>query len=146
MTAAKTAVVPAIMTGVAFAADQNIEVPQYLMIKLPGIGEVNFEMPKMPSMPKIGGGDEEATFVDDNPNQTMNAPKAAAKKGGPAIKVGGKAAAAAAPTLDDLKRGAGKNVTSVAVDTSSGADYKKFPVRRLPGKNMSSYIDMARDL
>jgi len=28
MTAAKTAVVPAIMTGVAFAADQNIEVPQ----------------------------------------------------------------------------------------------------------------------
>lgn len=118
------------------------------MIKLPGIGEVNFEMPKMPSMPKIGGGDGEATFVDDNPNQTMNAPKpkAAAKKGGPTIKVGGKAATAAAPTLDDLKRTAGKNVTSVTVDTSGGADYKKFPVRRLPGKNMSSYIDMARDL
>mmetsp|Transcript_16649 Transcript_16649/g.24015 ORF Transcript_16649/g.24015 Transcript_16649/m.24015 type:complete len:120 (-) Transcript_16649:438-797(-) len=119
------------------------------MIKLPGIGEVNFEVPKI-NLPEIKvpgqGAKEEATFIDDNPNVTMNQAKATVKKSGPAIKVGGKSVAASAPTLDDLKRSAGKNVTSVSIDTSGGVEYKKFPVRRLPGKNMSSYIDMARDL
>eukprot|EP00189_Rhodosorus_marinus_P007246 CAMPEP_0184752000 /NCGR_PEP_ID=MMETSP0315-20130426/43351_1 /TAXON_ID=101924 /ORGANISM="Rhodosorus marinus, Strain UTEX LB 2760" /LENGTH=142 /DNA_ID=CAMNT_0027231313 /DNA_START=553 /DNA_END=981 /DNA_ORIENTATION=- len=142
------------MTGVALTADQSIELPQFLMIKLPGIGEVNFEVPKI-NLPEISlpdikvpgqGAKEEATFIDDNPNVTMNQAKAAVKKSGPAIKVGGKSVAASAPTLDDLKRSAGKNVTSVSIDTSGGVEYKKFPVRRLPGKNMSSYIDMARDL
>lgn len=129
-------------------------------MKLPGIGEVNLpklpEMPSLPelpampkgiSLPKIGGAGKksaEPIFIDDNPNVTATTapPKPKVRVGKETVPV------PQAPTLDELKKAAGKNATggvSIATGVSSDS-YRRFPVRRLPGKNMSSFLDMAKDL
>mmetsp|Transcript_4397 Transcript_4397/g.13327 ORF Transcript_4397/g.13327 Transcript_4397/m.13327 type:complete len:187 (+) Transcript_4397:128-688(+) len=178
--AAKGVAVPAIMTGIALAADQKIELPSWLAIKLPGIGEVNPpklpkinvpklkvpDLPKLSDLPKVGKAkakdataavknpkktvqkqkqkQKEDIFIDENPN-VVNAPS---RQPPPRIRIGkadGKVIDA--PSLEELKAKAGKNVSTGVVIDALGADqYKKFPVRRLPGKNMESFLNMAKDI
>mmetsp|Transcript_51214 Transcript_51214/g.125777 ORF Transcript_51214/g.125777 Transcript_51214/m.125777 type:complete len:174 (-) Transcript_51214:102-623(-) len=146
--AASNLAVPVVMGGVALAGDlvMRIDLPK---IEIPKVEMPKVELPKV-SLPKLGGGGkkkEEAVFIDDNPNApTKPKPKpkpvsAPLDPNAVVVRAAPAARGADAPSLSEIQKGGGASVTIA----ESGADWKAFPGRRMPGKNMESFLDIAKD-
>mmetsp|Transcript_496 Transcript_496/g.895 ORF Transcript_496/g.895 Transcript_496/m.895 type:complete len:169 (-) Transcript_496:102-608(-) len=142
-----SAVIAGFMGLVALHADTQLRVPLNLKIEFPKLSLPNLpkvELPKV-SLPKLGGKKSAAPAESASKAETASAGakvQAVARTVNKNIKVRAAASAGTnkdAPSFEEVK--GARFGTAVKAD-----GYSAFPLRRMPGANMQSFLDMAKDM
>ncbi|KAA8497720.1 hypothetical protein FVE85_5305 [Porphyridium purpureum] len=109
----------------------KLELPKFSMPSMPSMPKLT--VPKL-QMPKLGGGEKKDKAAKPSPS----APKTTIRPSG-GVKV---RAAVGNKSNVDAPSFKGSNMELA----DSGADYKAFPKRRMPGANMQGFLDMAKGM